>query len=422
MRKVNARRAAGLALCAALAGSLAACGGNDDNDASGPASGDTEGATSSEIAFWDPYPQYTEGSDWDNVVKGCAPEGATIVRTSAPTADLINDVTTAVREDNAPDLIALDNPSVPEAVGAGLIAPADEVGIDPAGVDQNLLGPGVVAGVTYGVPWGSNALGLYYNKAVLDAAGVDPASITSWDSFNAALEKVVASGAKGLTFSGIAGEEGVFQAEPWFWGAGADLADLGSAEAVSVGQLMSDWIAKGYAPKSAITDNQSVAWDLFITGEYGFAENGSWFAQAAADANFEVGVIPIPSKAGGVAPVPTGGEFVMAPVHKDNPEQHYANAAALVACLLSPENYVKVNEALGYLAAKPDVRAEQVAAKPMWEPWVASIEGAQGRTTELGAGYLEASALLSEALQASLNAEGDTAAIEQAFKDAGDEQ
>ena len=47
---------------------------------------------------------------------------------------------------------------------------------------------------------------------------------------------------------------------------------------------MSDWIGKGYAPKSAITDNQSASWDLFLTGNYAFAENGSWFAKAASDA------------------------------------------------------------------------------------------------------------------------------------------
>jgi multiple sugar transport system substrate-binding protein len=308
---------------------------------------------------------------------------------------------------------------MPAAVEAQLLATAEQAGLSTEGVDENLLGPGIVDGETYGVPFGSNALGLYYNADVLSEAGVDPDSITDWESLNAAIEKVVDSGAKGITFSGVAGEEGVFQFLPWFWGADADLDDITSEEAVSAGQLVSDWIGNGWAPKSAATDNQSAAWDLFLTGEYGFAENGSWFAQAAADADFATGVIPIPGADGGVAPVPTGGEFAVAPVQQEDASDHYANAAAVIECLTNAENALTTNETLGYLSANPDVRAQQAEQNPVWEPWVASVEGAQGRTTELGGGYVDVSASLSEALQAALNASGDHDAVTSAFEGAG---
>jgi multiple sugar transport system substrate-binding protein len=281
-----------------------------------------------------------------------------------------------------------------------------------------LLGPGVVNGEAYGVPFGSNALGLYYNADLLQKAGVDPASITSWEALNAALAKVTASGDKGMTFSGVTGEEGVFQFLPWFWGAGADLKDISSDQAVSAGQLLSDWIGKGYAPKSALTDNQSAAWDLFLTGKYAFAENGSWFASAAAQSKFKVGVIPIPSKAGGVAAVPTGGEFAVAPTQTKDASNHYANAAAVIKCLTQGDAAIKTNETLGYLSAKPDVRAAQVKANAVWTPWVKSVEGAQGRTTQLGAKYVEVSSQLSQAIQGSLNAAGDSKAVKTAFQSA----
>jgi multiple sugar transport system substrate-binding protein len=398
-------------------GALAACsGGTPEPGEDGNAS---EGSTTAEIAFWDPYPQHAEGSAWDAHVKSCAPEGSTIVRTSAPQTDLFNQLTTAVKEGGAPDVVLLDNPMMPEAVSAGMLATAEQAGIDTSGVDENLMGPGVVDGTAYGVPFGSNALGLYYNADLLAGAGVDPASVTDWDSLNAAMAQVVADGGKGITFSGVAGEEGVFQFLPWFWGAGADLSDISSDEAVAAGQLLSDWIGEGLAPKSAATDNQSAAWDLFLTGEYAFAENGSWFAAAAAEADFEVGVIPIPTKDGGVAPVPTGGEFAVAPIQSENASDHYANAAAVIACLSEGEAAFQTNETLGYLSAKPDVRAEQAAQSPLWEPWVAAVEGAQGRTTDLGSEYVDASASLSGAIQAALNAAGDQAAVEAAFQDAG---
>lgn len=406
--------AIGMALSAGV--SLAACGSSSaPHAAAGNAS---KGSTTSTITFWDPYPQHTAGSEWDKQVTSCAPSGSTIKRSSAPQTDLFNQLTSAVKEGNAPDVVVLDNPMMPEAVSAHLLATAEQAGISTAGVDQNLLGPGVVDGTAYGVPFGSNALGLYYNADLLKKAGVDPASITDWASLNSAIDKVVNAGGKGITFSGVTGEEGVFQFLPWFWGAGADLSDLSSADAVSAGQLLSDWIHKGWAPKSAATDNQSAAWDLFLTGEYGFAENGSWFASAAADAKFATGVVPIPSKAGGVAPVPTGGEFAVAPVHASHASDHYANAAAVIKCLTDGDAALKTNEILGYLSAKPDVRQQQVAANPLWKPWVGPVEGAEGRTTKLGATYVDVSASLSKALQGALNAAGDAGAVKSAFKDA----
>jgi multiple sugar transport system substrate-binding protein len=407
--------ALGLALTAGM--SLAAC--SEDSPTPGATGNAAEGSTTVEITFWDPYPQHKDGSEWDKHVKACAPEGSTIKRSSAPQTDLFNQLTTAVKEGTAPDVVVLDNPMMPEAVSARLLATADQAGISTTGVDANLLGPGVVDGVAYGVPFGSNALGLYYNADLLQQSGVDPASITDWASLNDAIEKVVSTGGKGITFSGITGEEGVFQFLPWFWGAGANLSGISSAEAISAGQLLSDWIGEGWAPKSAATDNQSAAWDLFLTGEYAFAENGSWFASAAADATFATGVLPIPAKAGGLAPVPTGGEFAVAPVHSEDASDHYANAAAVISCLTDGDAALQTNETLGYLSAKPDVRAQQVASNPLWEPWVGPVEGAQGRTTELGSEYVDVSASLSEALQAALNAAGDSDAVAAAFQNAG---
>lgn len=414
----TSRAAAGVG-AAALVLALAACssdGGTDTPSASGAAS---EGTTTAEITFWDPYPQREAGSEWDTLVQSCAPEGSTITRTAAPQNDVFTQLTTSVKEGNPPDVVLLDNPMMPDAATAGLLATAEQAGLDTSGYDANLIAPGTVDGTAYGIPMGSNALGLYYNKTILDKAGVDPASIKDWDTLNAAIEKVVASGAKGITFAGIAGEEGSFQFEPWFWGAGADLKDLGSDKAIAAGQLLSDWIGKGWAPRSAATDNQSASWDVFLTGEYGFAENGSWFAAAAAEnKDFEVGMIPIPAMDGGVAPVPTGGEFAVAPLQKKDASNHYANAAAVIACLTTGEKASATSEALGYLSAKADVRAEQVKSNDLWTPWVSIIEGAQGRTSVLGPDYVTVSAALSEAEQAALNAAGDAAAVKQAFQDA----
>ena len=126
------------------------------------------------------------------------------------------------------------------------------------------------------MPIGANTLALYYNKKVLTAAGVDIASVKDWASLTAALAKVKAAGKKGITFSAIGTEEGSFQFLPWFWGAGADLTELDSAQGVAALTLWKDWLKKGYAPNSVINNTQTTSWQEFATGDYAFAENGTW--------------------------------------------------------------------------------------------------------------------------------------------------
>lgn len=408
-------RTGGVLAAVTLLTALAACT-SSGGSTSAPAASSAAAITT--ISVWDPYPQYDESSDWAKYVQSCAPEGTTVKRTTAATSDLLNNLTSAVKEDNAPDVIMLDNPAVPDAASAGLLAPAGDVGIDTSGFDTNLAGPGTVDGVTYGVPIGANTLGLYYNADILGKAGVDPASIKDWASLNAALAKVTGAGYKGITFAGISGEEGVFQFLPWFWGSGATLKEPGSAQAADAGQLLSDWIGKGYAPKSAISDNQSASWDLFLTGKYAFAENGSWFAKAASQQKFKAVMMAVPGKSGGTAPVPTGGEFVLAPIHKDNAAGHYAAAKQVINCLVGQGNQVKTATQLGYFAANKTLRQQQIDSDAIWKPWASAIESAQGRTTDLGPAYTQTSSALSTALQTSLNAAGKSSAVQAAFQQA----
>lgn len=375
-----------LASCLVLA--MAGCGGSTKAD-------------DKVIQFWDPYPQYSDGDTWDTYVKSCAPEGYTIKRQGMPQNDVLNNLTTSVKEDNAPDVVLLDNPFMPTAVDAGLITDIKAAGVDTSGFDENIEGPGIVDGVQYGLAFGSNALGLYYNPQILEKAGVDPSSITDWDSLNTAIKQVVDSGAKGITFSGITGEEGVFQFLPWFWGAGAKLDKPDSQSAQEAQQLVSNWVKQGWAPKSVATDNQSAAWDLFLTGEYGFAENGSWQAASAKEKGYKV--IPIPAKNGGVAPVPTGGELATLPLHKTKQEAKVKAAAQVITCMTSDKNLAKTNETLGYLAAKKSIRDSQAKDNEQWMPWIDSVESAQGRTTNVGLEYEQISATLSKNLQTALN-------------------
>lgn len=231
---------------------------------------------------------------------------------------------------------------------------------------------------------------------------MDIASVKDWKSLTAALAKVKKAGNKGITFSAIGTEEGSFQFLPWFWGSGAQLTALDSAESVSALSLWKGWLDKGYAPNSVLNNTQTTSWQEFATGDYAFAENGTWQLAGAEKAGFDYGVLPIPGVDGDNAAAPTGGEFVTVPVQQDT--GRYATSRKLVTCLTSTENLYDTDTTLSYVAPTGEVQDKQVAANPDLKPWVEAVKAAKGRTSDdLGTKYPKISEQLWKAVQSALS-------------------
>ncbi|MFG2577534.1 extracellular solute-binding protein [Streptomyces sp. NPDC048481] len=370
---------------------------------SGGGSTGAQGADGGSYTVWDPYPQFDKTSAWAKLLDDCGTKaGVTIKRTAFDTSDLTNKTLLAAQQDNAPDVLVVDNPVVSTLAEAGVLTTTDDNKLDTSKVDPNLLAAGQSGGRTYGTPIGANTLALYYNKAVLKAAGVDVASVKDWKSLTSALAKVKSAGKKGITFSAIGTEEGSFQFLPWFWGSGAELAELDSSQAESALTLWTDWMKKGYAPNSVINNTQTTSWQEFAAGDYAFAENGTWQLANADKAGFDYGVLPVPNATGGDASAPTGGEFVTLPVKGDT--ARYTTSQKLVTCLTSTENLNATDTALSYVAPTAEVRDKQVAAKPGLKPWVDAVKAAKGRTSDdLGTKYPKISEQLWKAVQSALS-------------------
>jgi multiple sugar transport system substrate-binding protein len=393
----HGRRATAIALAAVVvSATVAGC-------SSGSSGSESSGAATSTYQIWDPYPQFDDSSAWVTLLSKCGTDaGVTVKRTGYDTSDLTNKALLAAQQDNSPDVLIVDNPVVSTLAEAGALATTDDAKIDTSAMLPNLLGAGQTGGKTYGVPIGANTLALYYNKKILTSAGVDPAAIKDWTSLTAALGKVKASGKKGITVSAIGTEEGSFQFLPWFWGSGANLTQLDSAQAVSALQLWTDWLKKGYAPNSIINNTQTTSWQEFATGDYAFAENGTWQLANAKKAGFDYGVIAIPASSGGTAPAPTGGEFVTVPVQSDT--ARYATSAKIVNCLTGSDNLLATDTTLSYVAPTDAVQQKQVAATPELKVWVDAVKAAKGRTGDnLGTKYPKISEPLWNAVQAALS-------------------
>ncbi|WP_327319736.1 sugar ABC transporter substrate-binding protein [Streptomyces sp. NBC_01235] len=396
MNRTTGRRLTAVALTVvALAAGTTAC----SSGGSSAAKGEDDGT----YTVWDPYPQFAKDSAWAKLLDGCGGKaGVKIKRTAFDTSDLTNKVLLAAQQGNSPDLLIVDNPVVSTLAEAGVLTTTDDNKLDTSKADPNLLAAGQSGGKTYGTPIGANTLALYYNKDVLKAAGVDVASVKDWTSLTAALGKVKKAGKKGITFSAIGTEEGSFQFLPWLWGSGAKLTELDSAQGVSALSLWTDWLKQGYAPNSVINNTQTTSWQEFASGDYAFAENGTWQLANAEKAGFDYGVVPVPASNGGNAAAPTGGEFVTVPVQDDT--GRYTTAQKLVTCLTSTENLYATDTTLSYVAPTAEVQNKQVAANAELEPWVAAVKAAKGRTSDdLGTKYPKISEQMWKAVQSALS-------------------
>lgn len=416
MRRTTTRTLAAVGVTAIALAGLTAC-------SSGSASDDTSASGGGTYTWWDPYPQHDESSDWAQRVQACGEAaGVTVERTAYDTTALTNQALLSAQEGTSPDVILLDNPAVSTLADTGMLTTTEELGLDTSDIDPNLLAAGQIDGDTYGVPVGANTLALWYNQDVLDAAGVDPAAVTDWASLTDALAKITASGHKGITFAGIGTEEGSFQFLPWFWGAGADLRELDSPEAVDALTLWTDWVKDGYAPNSVIQNSQNTTWEEFLTGDFGFGLNGTWQINSAAEADFPTGVIQVPGKDGGVAPTPTGGEFLTVPVQKD--EARYDVTKQIVQCMTTTEGFVETGTTFAYYVPPTAAGQEAILAENTdLAPWIDAVKSAKGRTSDdLGTDYPVISEQLWTAVQEALSGSASPAdALAKAQQAAEDE-
>jgi multiple sugar transport system substrate-binding protein len=394
----SVRRTLGVGLAAfALTATAAACSNNSSTASNGASS-----ASGGTYTIWDPYPQFDNSSAWVKLLDKCGSSaGVSIKRTAYDTTELTSKELLAAQQGVSPDVLIVDNPVVSTLASAGVLTTTAQTNVSTSAVQSNLLGAGEINGQTYGIPIGANTLALYYNKNILKAAGVNPTSITNWATLTAALAKVKAIGKTGITFSAIGTEEGSFQFEPWFWGAGANLTNLDSSQAQAALSLWTGWVKDGYAPNSVLGDTQPDNWQEFAAGDTAFSENGTWELSAAQTGTFPFGIIGIPAENGGVAPTPTGGEFVTVPVQSNT--ARYATTEKLVSCLTNAGNAYTTDTTLSYVGASSAVQAEQARKTPALVPWITAVHTAKGRTSDnLGTKYPKISQALWTAIQASL--------------------
>jgi multiple sugar transport system substrate-binding protein len=137
----------------------------------------------------DYYNNEPDKSIYAKVLDACGrANGVTIQREAVPGDTLIQKVLQQSSSKTLPDVLMLDNPDLQQIAATGALAPLDQFGLSADGYVKGVVAASTYQGKLYGLQPITNTIGLFYNKAILDQAGVKPP--TTWDELKAAAKQL----------------------------------------------------------------------------------------------------------------------------------------------------------------------------------------------------------------------------------------
>lgn len=155
-----------------------------------------------------------------------------------------------------------------------------------------------------------NTTAIWYNKTILDKAGVTKIP-TTIDEFDAALKAVHASGSGGFLLSAQPNGAGEFDFLPWLYAYGQNYGHWDKPTVQKVFDTFGKWIAAGYIPKDVTGNNENDNGNVFANGQYAFVQNGNWNlgTARAAKYGFDWGVANFPAGPSGAHGIGGGEGF-----------------------------------------------------------------------------------------------------------------
>jgi multiple sugar transport system substrate-binding protein len=240
-----------------------------------------------------------------------------------------------------PDIAAMDAGQIPSYAAQGALQ--DMTKYTSAWPVTKQFFPQVLEQVTvddktYGVPFRSNSIVLWYNKDAFKAAGISTPPQT-WDELRADAKKLTNGEHSGICFPATKDETGTFMFLSFLWQSGSDLQKIGDAGSVNALNYVNTLVnVDKSAPKSVL----QWTWDdiaaQFTSGKCATMINGPWVYQAV-DTGKKVkhwGVAKLPAGPAG-ATSPLGGEAWVIGKSAKNPDAVWK----LIQWLANNENSFK---------------------------------------------------------------------------------
>jgi len=301
-----------------------------------------------------------------------------------------------------PDILMLDNPTVSTIASYGVLTPLSTLGqtaIPTLGTAQQAEAK--FNGEIVGYPLYTNTIALFYNKAILAAANIQPP--TTWAELLTDAKTLTNSQHYGMAFSAEACSGcGVWTFIPFLLTNGGSLTHLTSPQSVQALTLWTDLVKEGAVDKDLTTWNQGPPESAFAAGKAAMMINGPWFFGTLNSVKgLNYGVVQIPVNTPGQNVVgPIGGEVWTIP--KTNPATEKA-AFELLNYMAQPS----VDAALGTASGDiPTVQSAvpiwQKTASPLYAPFQAELKHGFVRTSTLGVLYPRVETAVGNAIVAAL--------------------
>jgi len=328
-----------------------------------------------------------------------------------PRAELTKQFTIGLVADKLPDIGIVDNPDMASFSAMGLFADITDKLNSFEYKDKFFKGPlesCALDGKYYGIPLGSNDLALYYNKEMLDAAGIKPP--TTFDELKIAAKALTKADTYGLAIAAPKNEEGTFQYLPWLLSTGAKYNEIGSEAGIKSLKYLTDLIKDGSMSKEVINWTQSDVEKQFATKKAAMMVNGPWNISAVkTDApDMKWGVVKIP-KDKTFASVLGGENWGIIKGHHEDEAWEFLKFA-------QQENVMnEYCNAFGYTPSRQDIaeKNESIAKDPVMSVFLDELQYAMPRGPHPK--WPEISEAMSTALQESFT---NAKTPEQAAKDA----
>ena len=204
--------------------------------------------------------------------------GIKVEVTTIPYPEFQQRLLTAVQGGNAPDVSTLDQIWIAAFAKAGAIMPLDEQA-RVAGIKADTFFKGAWDSANYdgklwGIPFNVDVWSFsFYNNALMKAAGLDPASMVSFDGLKAAAAKLTdtSKGRYGVGLFAHKGEDTVVVLDSFIFSNGGKVLDENgkcalTSDAAAVAALDYLQSLAPYAPKGILNASSGDMRELFLNG------------------------------------------------------------------------------------------------------------------------------------------------------------
>ncbi|MEV6366717.1 ABC transporter substrate-binding protein [Micromonospora sp. WP24] len=295
----------GVGLGAAATLTLAGCGGGDS---SGPAAGGDGGKDYTgpkvDLKLWNGFTG-GDGEIFKTLVNQFNSEHQNIAVSVATYQweDYYNKLPSAASSGNGPDIAVMHMDQLATFAARGVISELDDVAktleLTEADFAPTVWQGGLYNNKRYGIPLDMHPLGFYYNKSVMQKAGLDPNKPpTTRDDFTAALTELKKSGVQGFWISpfqftgGMSFYSLIYQFGGSLFDAEVNKATFNADPAVEACTWMVDMIKQGHSPANVGQDAEYLA---LKSGKNAFTFNGIWqINDLKKSPDVQWGVAPLP--------------------------------------------------------------------------------------------------------------------------------